>query len=75
MESNVGAFRYYGGVPGDMVYDNMRVAIKQFVGDEKNAHSLNYSSMPQNMMCLMTKSLQQQQPLREKASGWSQEAI
>lgn len=35
MESHVAAFRYFGGVPGTMVYDNMRVAIKQFTGNEK----------------------------------------
>lgn len=35
MESHVAAFRYFGGVPGKMVYDNMRVAISQFTGSEK----------------------------------------
>lgn len=35
MESHVAAFRYFGGVPGSMVYDNMRVAIRQFTGNEK----------------------------------------
>jgi transposase len=35
MESHVSAFRYFGGIPGMMVYDNMRVAIKKFTGNEK----------------------------------------
>ena len=35
MESHVAAFRFFGGVPGYMVYDNMRVAISQFAGDGK----------------------------------------
>lgn len=35
METHVSAFRYFGGVPGKMVYDNMRVAISQFTGNEK----------------------------------------
>jgi len=35
METHVAAFRYFGGVPGKMVYDNMRVAISQFTGNQK----------------------------------------
>jgi len=35
METHVSAFRFFGGVPGKMVYDNMRVAISQFTGNEK----------------------------------------
>lgn len=35
METHVSAFRYFGGVPGKMVYDNMRVAISQFTVDGK----------------------------------------
>ena len=35
MESHVAAFRYFGGVPGKMVYDNMLVAIRDFAGNQK----------------------------------------
>lgn len=35
MEAHVQAFRYYGGIPGCMVYDNMKTAIKSFLGNEK----------------------------------------
>jgi len=35
METHVSAFRYFGGVPGKMVYDNMRVAISQFTVEGK----------------------------------------
>ena len=35
MEAHVQAFRYYGGIPGCMVYDNMRTAVKSFLGCEK----------------------------------------
>lgn len=37
-ESHVNFFEHIGGVPGEMVYDNMRVAISRFVGKyEKQA--------------------------------------
>ena len=35
METHVAAFRYFGGVPGKMIYDNMRVAIRDFTGNQK----------------------------------------
>lgn len=35
MEAHVQAYRFYGGIPGCMVYDNMRTAIKSFLGNEK----------------------------------------
>jgi len=35
IEAHVQAFRYYGGIPGCMVYDNMRTAVKTFLGKEK----------------------------------------
>lgn len=37
MESHRSFFREVGGAPSMMVYDNMRVAIKEFVGARKEA--------------------------------------
>lgn len=35
MEAHVQAFRFYGGIPGCMIYDNMRTAVKSFLGNKK----------------------------------------
>ena len=35
MEAHVECFHYFGRVPEEMVYDNMRTAVKSFVGEKK----------------------------------------
>ncbi len=40
MESHRNFFRDIHGVPAMMVYDNMRVAVKSFVGGDKNLQKL-----------------------------------
>jgi len=52
MESHVSAFRYLGGIPGMMVYDNMRVAIKKFTGNEKNL-PMRWCACPASMVSII----------------------
>lgn len=40
MESHVEFFRYLGGIPHEVVYDNMRVAVARFSGDKQPTEAL-----------------------------------
>ena len=52
-QSHVRFFEHLAGVPGQMVYDNMRVAVKRFVGRTEKEATQGLLSMSMYYHCLL----------------------
>jgi len=55
VDSHAHAFRYFGGIPLQMVYDNMRVAVAEFAG--KNSIGGEYEEKPDKVATIALKQM------------------